>query len=162
MDIPAQTDPLEHTYSGATLLHAQYTIDSADSSCTLEYVCVPPTSGTDLCAIGYMDAISGIFRLTTTDKIGYPPGTYSVEIQGYIVNYPSQTASHAFTYTLVDPCSSATVIVPDPHSDPPKHAYRGPTSFQAEYTASDTSCSVEYKCEVPASGTDLCALGSID
>ena len=43
----------------------------------------------------------------------YPPGSQTVTISGSITGYPAQTVTHEFTYTLVDPCSSATESIPD-------------------------------------------------
>ena len=85
--MPTQTDPPDHTYSGPTSLTAIYTI--SDSSCTIEYACVAPTSGLDLCAIGTLDTATGVFQLTTTNQISHPPGSYTVEIKGSVASYPA-------------------------------------------------------------------------
>ena len=108
--VPAQTDPPDHTYSGPTSYTASYTISEA--SCAIEYTCEPPTSGTDLCGIGSLDTATGVFQLTTTDMVSYPPGIYPVEIRGSVSGHPSQSNSHTFSLTLVDPCSLATISVP--------------------------------------------------
>ena len=68
-----------------------------------------PISGTDLCALGNLDPTTGVFELALTDMDAYPPGTYPVEIQGFISGYLSQISGHIFRYELVDPCSIATI-----------------------------------------------------
>ena len=46
------------------------------------------------------------------DTVTYPPGTYNVELTGFIAGFSSQAATHDFGLTLFDPCSVATVTVP--------------------------------------------------
>ena len=122
---------------------------------------MPPAPGIDLCGIGSLDTATGMFQLATTDMVLYPPGNYPVEIKGFITGYPSHSNSHTFTFTLVDPCSSATVSVPA-QIDPPDHSYTVPTSFTALYTVSDSRCLIEYACVTPTSGLDPCAIGPLD
>ena len=86
ISVPTQTDPPNHTYSGPTFFTASYS--ASDTSCAIEYACVAPTSGIDLCAIGSLDTATGVFQLTTTDKVSYPPGTYTVEIKGSVASHP--------------------------------------------------------------------------
>ena len=105
-------DPENHTYLSSTSFTASYT--PSEASCSIVYSCEPPEvdSGTeDLCSLGTLDEETGVFTLTTTDKVTYPPGKYTVEIKGSIENYASQFESHTFTYQFVDLCSSASVTV---------------------------------------------------
>ena len=62
---------------------------ASDPRCSIEYACVPQESGLDLCAIGTLDSSTGEFVLPGSDLNSYPPGTYPVEIQGFITGYPS-------------------------------------------------------------------------
>ena len=96
-----QINPSDHEYSGTTSLTATYKV--SDPTCSLEYVCIP-VAGTDLCAIGTIDASSKVlvFELSTTDKITYPPGTYQVDIVGQVSGYPTQSVTHTFTYNFID------------------------------------------------------------
>ena len=111
--------------------------------------------------VGTLDTINGVFELSTADMVTYPPGSYTVTISGSITGYPSQTNSHEFTYTLVDPCSLATVSVPT-QTDPIEHTYTAPTIIQETFTPSDSRCTIEYECMVPASGNNICYVGTID
>ena len=63
--VPAQEDPIDHTYKGPTSFQASYV--TSDSSCIVEYACVPPASGLDLCAVGTLDSSTGVFVLPTID-----------------------------------------------------------------------------------------------
>ena len=115
----------------------------------------------DLCPVVTIDPSTGTFQLDTNDQVTYPPSTYSLEIGAYISGFPSSVDTHTYVVNFVDLCSSATVIIPD-QEDPIDHTYQGPTSFQASYESSDTSCAVEYACVPPASGLNLCAVGTLD
>ena len=84
--VPAQTDPNDHQYSGTTDFWASYS--ASDPSCSIVYACIPPVDGSlDLCSAGTLNTSTGEFQLSTTDMTAYPPGTYSLEIQGYIQGY---------------------------------------------------------------------------
>ena len=99
VSVPApQTNPPDHNYSDTTSFQASYT--TSDSSCEIEYACVAPpaiafmsfstsTSATSICDIGSLDRETGVFQVTTTDPIAYPPGIYQIEIEGYIAGHPS-------------------------------------------------------------------------
>ena len=161
--IPTQTEPANHTYQGTTSFTAEYFIES-DDDCSIVYSCEPPDAAsavTNLCDVGTLGS-TGRFDLSVTDMSTYPPGDYPVEIKGSISGF-SDHDSHTFTYTLVDPCSLATVTIPL-QSDPDDHTYQGTTSFQASFTSSDADCDITYTC-VPQEGddvVDLCDVGTFN
>ena len=78
----------------------------------IQYACVSPVSGPEVCSGGTLDTSTGLWEFSSTDQVTYAPGTYSVELTGFITGFPLQAASHTFTLTIIDPCSVATVAVP--------------------------------------------------
>ena len=158
-----QSDPPDHAYRGPTSFQASYT--ASDTSCAVEYTCVPPASGTtDLCALGSLNS-RGVFELDVTDTIAYPPGTYQVEILGFISGYSSRTNSHTFDYELVHPCSIASISLSDQvttESLDEEYTYSGPIVIATALEVSDQTCEIEITCVAPASGIDLCSYITVE
>ena len=87
-----------------------------------------PNSVPNLCLAGTLDASTGIFEITTTDAVTYPPGSYNVKIIGHISGFPANENCHTFSLTTID-CSSETVSVPSQPSDPADYYYSGTVSY---------------------------------
>ena len=91
----------------------------------IEYACVSPVSGPDICLGGTLNTNTGLWDFSSTDAVSYLSGTYNVELNGFIAGFPSQAASHTFSLTIIDPCSVATVTVPIQPSNPADYDYSG-------------------------------------
>ena len=160
--MPADPSPINHTYSSPTTFLANYA--SSEPSCAIVYACATTADPKDLCSIpsgGLLVTHTGEFTLSITDKVAYPPGIYSVAIEGEISSYPDSKISHIFEVEIGEVCSFETVGVPA-QTNPPDHTYSGPTSFEASYTVSDSECAIEFACVPPESGVNLCAIGDLD
>ena len=99
-------------------------------SCIIEYECVPPTTGPDICAGGVLNPSRGIWKFVSKDEAIYPYDTYNIKIKGYIVNSkngkPTKSSkSITFTVKFVDPCSTAILSVPPQPDNPADYAYSG-------------------------------------
>ena len=148
------TNPLTHFYYQPTTELPNYTIDEA--SCGLEFTCVPPFVGLDLCPVVTIDAATGQFQLDTNDKASYPPDTYLLRMEVTVSGYTASD-SHIYVINFVDLCSGADVTVPD-QEDLIDYTYQEPLSFQVSYNTTVEGCVIEYSCVPPASGLDLCAV----
>ena len=81
-------DPADYNYVGTASFATTMDHNSADSACSIVYACTT-TGSIDWCTIGTFASASGSYSLTTSNKVAYPPGVYSIDVSGSIVGYPS-------------------------------------------------------------------------
>ena len=153
------SSPLVYQYSGSATFTADYTASS--SSCPLVYTCESEDPSIDWCAlndgttVSTFDGATGEWTLTTSDKVNYPPGTYSVIITGYIDPYTVVNASERFQFTLEDPCGSAVLSGSDASLT---YQYIGTGAFTSPFSVDLPGCAIVYECDGSAGANDMCAL----
>lgn len=122
-----QTPPPDYYYTGTTNM-IDFTLDPFvvnPDSCNFEYSCAfisGPRTDLDIC--NFFDFATsetsfnpqtGQFTMHTTDKVGFPPGTYWMEVTGTVGQSSTKTL---VPITLVDPCNTAELALnPTPFFD---------------------------------------------
>ena len=118
----AQTSPDPYFYESSLVPSLNWSVIpyGVDYNCVITYSCQTlsgPVAALDICSNtgangeATFDGAAGTYVLKTNDMVAYPPGDYVLSITGTV---GTSSDSSPITVTLVDPCDTLTLNLPNP------------------------------------------------